>query len=89
MRAAIGCKVELLASISQLMLAAIYSGDRFPAWRGNGFLDALSGLDLRRLELQNSPVRRQEVSPTVPDGQTGLPYVLTDAGAVLWLELTP
>jgi glucose/arabinose dehydrogenase len=30
----------------------IYSGDRFPEWRGNVFLGALSGLHLRRLELR-------------------------------------
>ena len=39
----------------------IYSGDRFPAWRGNVFLGALSGFDLRRLELQNGRVTHQEV----------------------------
>jgi glucose/arabinose dehydrogenase len=46
----------------------IYSGDRFPAWRGNVFLGALSGLDLRRLELQNGRVTHQEVLQLVARG---------------------
>jgi glucose/arabinose dehydrogenase len=50
----------------------IYSGDRFPAWRGNAFLGALAGLHLRRLELQNGHVTHQEAlvplarSPQLP-----------------------
>lgn len=38
----------------------IYSGDRFPAWRGHVFLGALSGEHLRRLELQNGRVTHEE-----------------------------
>jgi glucose/arabinose dehydrogenase len=38
----------------------VYSGDRFPARRGNVFLGALSGLDLRRLEIVNRHVTHQE-----------------------------
>jgi glucose/arabinose dehydrogenase len=50
----------------------IYSGDRFPAWRGNAFLGALAGLHLRRLKLQNGYVTHQEAlvplarSPQLP-----------------------
>jgi aldose sugar dehydrogenase len=74
----------------------IYSGDRFPAWRGNVFLGALSGLDLRRLELQNGRVTHQEVIRVVArgtrrirdvrQGPDGLRYVLTDSDALLRLE---
>jgi glucose/arabinose dehydrogenase len=77
----------------------VYSGDRFPAWRGNLFLGALSGLDLRRLELQNGRVTHQEVlqllargprrTRDVRQGPDGLLYVLTDAGALLRLEPAP
>jgi glucose/arabinose dehydrogenase len=77
----------------------IYSGDRFPAWRGHVFLGALSGLDLRRLELQNGRVTHQEVIQLrargprrvrdVRQGPDGLLYVLTDAGALLRLEPAP
>jgi aldose sugar dehydrogenase len=77
----------------------VYSGDRFPAWRGNVFLGALSGLDLRRLELQNGRVTHQEVLQLlargprrirdVRQGPDGLLYVLTEAGALLRLEPAP
>jgi len=39
----------------------LYSGDRFPAWRGSLFLGALSAVHLRRLELQNGQVTNEEV----------------------------
>jgi glucose/arabinose dehydrogenase len=78
----------------------IYSGDRFPAWRGNAFLGALAGLHLRRLELQEGHVRRQEQIPLllsrrpqrirdVRQGPDGLLYVLTEGGALLRLEPAP
>jgi glucose/arabinose dehydrogenase len=77
----------------------IYSGDRFPAWRGHLFLGALSGLDLRRLEVQNGRVTHQEVLQLVARGPRrirdvrqspdGLLYVLTDAGTLLRLEPAP
>jgi glucose/arabinose dehydrogenase len=50
----------------------VYSGDRFPTWRGNAFLGALAGLHLRRIELQNGHVTHQEAlvplarSPELP-----------------------
>jgi glucose/arabinose dehydrogenase len=72
----------------------IYSGDRFPGWSGNAFLGALSGLHLRRLELQNGHVTHEErllvqLSQRIRDvrqGPDGLLYVLTDGGALLRLE---
>jgi aldose sugar dehydrogenase len=76
----------------------IYSGDRFPAWRGNVFLGALTGHHLRRLELQNGRVTHQEaILPRaryerirdVRQGPDGLLYALTDAGALLRLEPAP
>ena len=75
----------------------IYSGDRFPAWRGDAFLGALTGLHLRRLELQSGRVTHEEVLLArrhqrirdVRQGPDGLLYVLTDAGALLRLEPVP
>jgi glucose/arabinose dehydrogenase len=76
----------------------VYSGDRFPAWRGNVFLGALSGQHLRRLELRNGRVTQQEVMlltsrperiRDVRQGPDGLLYALTDAGALLRLEPAP
>ena len=76
----------------------VYSGDRFPAWRGNVFLGALSGMDLRRLEVVNRRVTHQETivlssGPRrirdVREGPDGLLYVLTDFGSLLRLEPAP
>jgi glucose/arabinose dehydrogenase len=75
----------------------IYSGDRFPAWRGNAFLGALSGAHVRRLELRNDRVTHEEVLVVqhpqrirdVRQGPDGLLYVLTDGGALLRLEPAP
>jgi aldose sugar dehydrogenase len=72
----------------------IYSGDRFPGWRGNVFLGALSGQHLRRLELRNGRVVHEEelLAPLhqrirdVRQGPDGLLYVLTDGSALLRLE---
>ncbi|HJZ75081.1 MAG TPA: PQQ-dependent sugar dehydrogenase [Vicinamibacterales bacterium] len=64
----------------------------FPGVAGNVFLGALSGLNLRRLELLNGRVTHQEELlltsrprriRDVRQGPDGLLYVLTDAGALL------
>jgi glucose/arabinose dehydrogenase len=78
----------------------IYSGDRFPAWRGIVFLGALAGLHLRRLELREGRVahqeevvlqvaRRPQRIRDVRQGPDGLLYVLTEGGALLRLEPAP
>ena len=76
----------------------IYSGNRFPMWRGNVFLGALSGQHLRRLQLRDGRVTEQEAMQVtsrpqrirdVRQGPDGLLYVLTDAGALLRLEPAP
>jgi glucose/arabinose dehydrogenase len=76
----------------------VYTGDRFPAWRGNVFLGALSGQHLRRLEVRNGRVGHQEAlivtsSPRrirdVRQGPDGLLYVLTDGATLLRLEPAP
>ena len=88
--------VQWTPSISPSGLT-IYSGDRFPAWRGHLFLGALSGLNLRRLEVRDGRVAHEEVLRLprprrirdVRQGPDGLLYVLTDAGALLRLEPAP
>jgi aldose sugar dehydrogenase len=75
----------------------IYAGDRFPEWRGNVFLGALSGLNLRRLELRGGRVAHEEVLVLrrpqrirdVRQGPDGCLYVLTDGGALLRLDRAP
>ncbi len=73
-----------------------YSGDRFPAWSGNVFLGALSGMNLRRLELRDGHVTHEETIQVtahaerirdVRQGPDGFLYVLTDGHTLLRLEL--
>jgi len=75
---------------------AFYTGDRFPRWRGNLFVGALAGQQLRRLVLDGTTITRQEVVlpqfgqriRQVVQGPDGLLYLLTDEenGAVLRVE---
>ena len=75
---------------------AFYTGDRFPAWRGNLFIGALASRLLVRLELDGERVVREErmLRDTVGRirdvrvGPDGLLYLVTDAqnGAVVRLE---
>jgi len=75
---------------------AFYSGDRFPAWRGNLFNGALRQAHLRRVVLDGDRVVHQEELLSdlgqrireVKEGPDGYLYLLTDErdGAVLRLE---
>lgn len=75
---------------------AFYSGDQFPAWRGNLLVGALRGQLLTRLELDGTKVIREERMLTdlgerirdVRVGPDGLVYLLTDdsRGRVIRLE---
>ncbi|MFT5182592.1 MAG: glucose/arabinose dehydrogenase [Alphaproteobacteria bacterium] len=75
---------------------AFYTGDRFPAWRGNLFVGSLKFRHLVRVELEGERVVSQErlledVFGRVRDvrqGPDGLLYILTDenAGALIRLE---
>jgi aldose sugar dehydrogenase len=38
----------------------IYTGDRFPAWRGSFFIGGLAGEQLARLELDGTTIRIEE-----------------------------
>jgi glucose/arabinose dehydrogenase len=74
-----------------------YTGDRFPRWRGDLFIGALSGRDLYRLELDDDRVVHQERLLTnlgarirdVRQGPEGSLWVLTDANPGQLLRLDP
>ncbi|MEX2527790.1 MAG: PQQ-dependent sugar dehydrogenase [Gemmatimonadota bacterium] len=77
---------------------AFYTGDPFPAWKGNVFNGALAGQHLRRVVFQgNIPVHQEtllgELGVRIRDvrqGPDGFIYLLTDhrEGAILRLEPT-
>jgi glucose/arabinose dehydrogenase len=74
----------------------VYHGDRFPAWRGNVFMGALSGAQVRRLVIEGGTVVHQEAIRVPPlrtrirdvrEGPDGCLYVLTDVpGKFLRIE---
>lgn len=67
-----------------------YSGDSFPAWRGNLFVAALSGQQLRRLVIEGERVVRQEILlddrgwafRAVRSGPDGYLYFSTNDGRI-------
>ncbi len=74
-----------------------YTGDRFPAWKGNIFVGGLIGTQLHRIVLNRDglPIRRQALLVElkqrireVQQGPDGLLYLLTDeeSGSLLRLE---
>ncbi|HOQ54315.1 MAG TPA: PQQ-dependent sugar dehydrogenase [Micropruina sp.] len=72
----------------------IYSGTRFPAWRGDAFLPALSGQGLARVDLQGTTARKADewnfgarvrAVGQAPDGSL---WVLEDGGNGRLLRLT-
>jgi glucose/arabinose dehydrogenase len=76
---------------------AVYTGDRFPDWKGNVFVGALVGAQLQRIvfNLNGLPTRRTPLLTElkqrireVRQGPDGLLYLLTDedAGALLRIE---
>ncbi len=75
---------------------AFYTGDRFPAWRGNLFVGALRGQMLVRLELDGNRIVREERLlenqlgriRDVRNGPDGFLYLLTDSanGRIVRLE---
>src|SRR5438552_2114428 len=76
---------------------AFYTGDLFPAWRGNLFIGALAGQALVRLELDGETVGReerllQELRERIRDvrqGPDGAVWLLTDHPDGRILRLTP
>jgi glucose/arabinose dehydrogenase len=72
----------------------VYTGDKFPAWRGNVFVGALAGQHLRRVVFENGKAVHQEQLldhfhqriRDVRQGPDGFLYVLTDIARLLRLE---
>jgi glucose/arabinose dehydrogenase len=74
----------------------VYTGDRFPRWKGNLFVGAMAGTHLRRVVLDGTRVVHEEqILRTlhlrirdVRQGPDGLLYLLTDGepGSVLRIE---
>jgi glucose/arabinose dehydrogenase len=76
---------------------AIYTGDKFPAWRGHFFVGSLKFGRLVRLELKDAKVVKEErlldgFNERVRDvrqGPDGLLYLLTDSPSGRLLRLSP
>jgi glucose/arabinose dehydrogenase len=76
---------------------AFYSGDLFPAWKGDLFVGALAGQELVRIDLEKGEVRGDERLLTdlgerirdVRQGPDGALYVLTDSPDGKVLKLVP
>jgi aldose sugar dehydrogenase len=96
---AAGLEQPMLIWVPSLALSgmAFYTGDRFPAWKGNIFIGGLVGEQLQMVVMNQRglPVRRQSLLRElkqrireVRQGPDGLLYLLTDeaAGALLRLE---
>jgi aldose sugar dehydrogenase len=76
---------------------AVYSGDKFPAWKGDVFAGGLSGMQLIRLKMEDGRVVGEEKLlrdkckriRDVRQGPDGLLYILTDdANGEIW-RLSP
>ena len=73
----------------------IYSGTLFPQWQGDGFIGALSGQALIRVDLDGDKARKaeqwdmEERIREVEQGPDGAIWVLEDGGQGRLLKLTP
>ena len=73
----------------------IYSGDKFPAWRKNGFIGGLSSRALIRIEFDGKRAReaqRWDMGSRIREieqGPDGAIWVLEDGGNARLLKLTP
>jgi glucose/arabinose dehydrogenase len=76
---------------------AFYTGDLFPAWRGNLFVGALAGQLLVRLELDGDKVVKEErllrdLRERIRDvrqGPDGALWLVTDSASGRILRLAP
>ena len=70
----------------------IYSGDKFPQWRGDALIGALSGEALIRVDIDGETARKADHWPmdarirAVDQGPDGSIYLLEDEGRLLRLE---
>jgi glucose/arabinose dehydrogenase len=76
---------------------AFYTGDQFPAWKGNLLVGALAGQLLVRLELDGEKVTKEERLLTnlgerirdVRQGPDGAIYLATDSSSGRILRVVP
>lgn len=75
---------------------AVYTGDRFPAWRGNLFAGGLVTRDIRRIQVDQSgkvvvqqPIAIGQRVRDVRQGPDGLLYVLTDEPTGQLIRIEP
>jgi glucose/arabinose dehydrogenase len=72
----------------------IYSGDKFPQWKGDALVGALSGEALVRVDIDGDKARKAEQWPmgarirAVDQGPDGSVYLLEDKGRLLRLDPT-
>lgn len=72
-----------------------YTGDLFPAWKGNAFISGLSSMSLVRVEVTGDTAREAQRWPlgkrlrTVKQGPDGALWVLEDGPGGRLLRLTP
>lgn len=70
----------------------IYSGDKFPAWKGDALIPALSGEALIRVDINGDTARKADQWPmnarirAVEQGPEGSVYLLEDEGRLLRLD---
>jgi glucose/arabinose dehydrogenase len=70
----------------------IYNGDKFPAWKGDALVGALSGEALIRVDIDGETARKADHWPmnarirAVDEGPDGSIYLLEDEGRLLRLE---
>jgi aldose sugar dehydrogenase len=70
----------------------IYSGDRFPAWKGDALIPALSGEALIRVDIKGDRATKAEQWPmnarirAVDQGPEGSVFVIEDKGRLLRLD---
>ncbi len=76
---------------------AFYTGNLFPAWKGNLFVGALNGVQLVRLVLDGEQVVAEEKLLNkdydrfrdVREGPDGALYVMTDSPNARIIRITP
>lgn len=101
-RSALGMEDPFLIWVPSIAVSgmAFYTGDQFPAWKGNIFVGGRRGTQLHRIVLnaKGRPVAREmllyELKQRIADvrqGPDGLLYLVTDenAGALLRIEPMP
>jgi glucose/arabinose dehydrogenase len=70
----------------------VYSGDKFPAWKGDGLVAALSGEALIRVDINGDRATKSEQWPMgarireVEQGPDGSVYLLEDKGRLVRLD---